>query len=203
MTNLDGSGGLEEQDPHRLVEEALETSLDEAKAGHVGLIQLRLHADGSCSVQDDGRGIPVGMHVGEGIRALEVVLCTLHTGTESGFKSYRVAPDLYGNGLTAVNALSEWLEATVWRDGFEWFLRTERAVPVKPTERRAPTKLRGTKIRFKPGLSAVGDASDLDFDRLSGRLGELAVLHKGVRFQVSDERSGRSSDFQRKPDGVL
>ncbi len=174
--------GSEDLDPQRLVEEAVADAIEEVKAGHATLIQVGLHADGSCSVQDDGRGIPVAKH-GDERSALEVVLCTLH-GSDG--RSYSVSADLHGKGLSAVNALSEWLEATVWRDGFEWFLRTERAVPVRPTEKRGPSTSRGTRIRFKPTAGSV--ARGVGVERLARRLGELSALHGGLRIQLNDER---------------
>ena len=186
---------------HHLVYEVVDNSIDEAMAGHAKLIQVRLHADGSCSVQDDGRGIPVGLHKEEGKSALEVVLCTLHAGGKFDNKSYSVSAGLHGVGVSAVNALSEWLEATIHRDGHEWFLKTERGIPVKPTEQRAASTKRGTKIHFKPDATIFRDTQVLVFETLAKRLRELAFLNKGVHIQLADERSGKSDDF--KFDGGL
>ncbi|HEX7897126.1 MAG TPA: DNA topoisomerase (ATP-hydrolyzing) subunit B [Planctomycetota bacterium] len=185
---------------HHLVYEVVDNSIDEAMAGHAKIIQVRLHADGSCSVQDDGRGIPVKTHE-EGRSALEVVLCTLHAGGKFDNKSYSVSAGLHGVGVSAVNALSEWLEATIHRDGHEWFLRTERGVPVKPTEQRAASTKLGTRIHFKPDPTIFRDTQVLAFETLAKRLRELAFLNKGTHIQLADERSGKSDDF--KFDGGL
>ena len=186
---------------HHLVYEVVDNSIDEAMAGHAKLIQVRLHTDGSCSVQDDGRGIPVDLHEEEGKSALEVVLCTLHAGGKFDNKSYSVSAGLHGVGVSAVNALSEWLEATVCRDGGEWFFRTEKGQPVKPVERKADSTKRGTKIHFKPDATIFRDTQVLAFETLAKRLRELAFLNKGVHIQLADERSGKSDDF--KFDGGL
>src|SRR5688572_12099299 len=185
---------------HHLVYEVVDNSIDEAMAGHAKLIQVRLHTDGSCSVQDDGRGIPVKTHE-EGRSALEVVLCTLHAGGKFDNKSYSVSAGLHGVGVSAVNALSEWLEATIHRDGHEWFLRTEKGVPVKPTEQRTASTKLGTRIHFKPDPTIFKDTQVLVFETLAKRLRELAFLNKGTHIQLADERSGKSDDF--KFDGGL
>ncbi len=180
---------------HHLVFEVVDNSIDEAMAGHAHSIAVRLHADGSASVTDDGRGIPVDIHPEEGKSALEVVLCTLHAGGKFDNKSYSVSAGLHGVGVSAVNALSEELEATVWRDGAEHFQRYRRGVPAAPVERRGASAKRGTRIHFRPDPAMFKD-TNLVFETIGKRLRELAFLNKGVHISLSDERSGKSEDFK-------
>ncbi|HYF00256.1 MAG TPA: DNA gyrase subunit B, partial [Planctomycetota bacterium] len=180
---------------HHLVYEVVDNSIDEAMAGHAKTIQVKLHEDGSCSVTDDGRGIPVDLHQEEGKSALEVVLCTLHAGGKFDNKSYSVSAGLHGVGVSAVNALSDFLEATVWRDGHEHAFRCERGVPVKPVEKRGPSAKRGTRIHFKPDPTIFKDTTAFAFETLAKRLRELAFLNRGVHIQLADEISGKAETF--------
>jgi DNA gyrase subunit B len=181
---------------HHLVYEVVDNSIDEAMAGHAKLIQVRLHADGSCSVQDDGRGIPVDLHAEEGKSALEVVLCTLHAGGKFDNKSYSVSAGLHGVGVSAVNAVSEWLEATIWRDGFEHHFRCERGIPKGAVEKRGPSTKRGTRIHFKPDPTIFKDTQELVFETLVKRLRELAFLNRGIHITISDERHDKTEEFK-------
>ncbi|HXG63287.1 MAG TPA: DNA topoisomerase (ATP-hydrolyzing) subunit B [Planctomycetota bacterium] len=180
---------------HHLIYEVVDNSIDEAMAGYCRSIAVRLHADGSCSVTDDGRGIPVDLHPEEGKSALEVVLCTLHAGGKFDSKAYSVSAGLHGVGVSAVNALSEFLEATVWRDGHEWFFRCERGVPCGPVERRGPSTRRGTRIHFKPDREIFKDTNFV-FETIAKRLRELAFLNRGVHISLHDERAGKGEDFK-------
>jgi DNA gyrase/topoisomerase IV subunit B len=165
--------------PLDLIEAAVSECLEEVVAGHVARIRVVLHADGSCTVQDDGRGVPVGPD-SEGRSLLEVVLCRLHHAAPSGVRPVRVRPDLHGGGLQAVNAGSAWLEATVCRDGSEWGLRTERAVPVGPVERRGVSTEQGTRIRFKPQSGTLPTAGEVE-----ARLGSAAA-RAGARLEITE-----------------
>ncbi len=181
---------------HHLVYEVVDNSIDEAMAGHAKLIQVRLHPDGSCSVIDDGRGIPCDIHAEEGKSALEVVLCTLHAGGKFDNKSYSVSAGLHGVGVSAVNAVSEWLEATVWRDGEEHFFRCEKGIPKAPVEKKGPATKRGTRVHFLPDPTIFKDTQELVFETLVKRLRELAFLNKGIHITLSDERSGKNEEFK-------
>jgi len=180
---------------HHLVFEVVDNSIDEAMVGHCKAIQVRITPDGCISVTDDGRGIPVDIHAEEGKSALEVVLCTLHAGGKFDQKSYSVSAGLHGVGVSAVNALSEWLEATIWRDGGEHFQRYERGKPASEVVKRGPSTKRGTRIVFKPDTEMFADVN-FAFETLAKRLRELAFLNRGVHISLTDERTGRSEDFK-------
>jgi len=147
-----GIGGL-----HHLVYEVLDNSIDEAMAGECDDIVVRIQADGSCTVEDNGRGIPVEMHKDARISALEVVLTTLHAGGKFDSDSYKVAGGLHGVGISVVNALSEWLEADVYRDGKHYRLECERGKARGPLQTLGSTSKRGTKISFLPDEEIFGD----------------------------------------------
>ena len=173
---------------HHLVYEVVDNSIDEAMAGYCRHIQVTLHTDGSVSVVDDGRGIPVDIHADSGISALEVVLTKVHAGGKFDHDTYKVSGGLHGVGITVVNALSEWLEAEVRRDGQIWrqeYRKGQREGPVTP---KGSTKLTGTTIRFLPDAE-IFQRIDFDFEILEKRLRELAFLNKGIRIQLADERT--------------
>ncbi len=180
---------------HHLIFEVVDNSIDEAMAGFARAIAVRLLADGSVSVADDGRGIPVEIHPEEGKSALEVVLCTLHAGGKFDNKSYSVSAGLHGVGVSAVNALSEFLEATVWRDGAEHFQRYERGVPKAPVEKRGDSPRRGTRIVFRPDREVFKDTNFV-FETVAKRLRELAFLNRCIHISLADERAGKSEDFK-------
>ncbi|MBI2931852.1 MAG: DNA topoisomerase (ATP-hydrolyzing) subunit B [Planctomycetes bacterium] len=179
---------------HHLIFEVADNSIDEAMAGFCTHIQVRLHADGSCSVLDDGRGIPVDIHPEEGRSALEVVLTNLHAGGKFDNKVYSASAGLHGVGVTAVNALSESLVATVWRDNVEWVQKYERGKPVTEVEKRGPSDRRGTRIQFKPDPEIFPETT-FSYETVTRRLRELAFLNKGVHIQLTDERTGKTADY--------
>ena len=173
---------------HHLVYEVVDNSIDEAMAGHCRHIHLTIHADGSASIADDGRGIPVGPHHQFADKStLEVVLTKPHAGGKFDHDTYKVAGGLHGVGVTVVNALSEWLEAEVHREGQVWRQDYEQGEPKGPVRVTGPTKTTGTKIRFLPD-AAIFDKIDFDHDVLEKRLRELAYLNRGVAIRLTDER---------------
>jgi DNA gyrase subunit B len=182
---------------HHLVYEVVDNSIDEAVNGFARLIQIRINADGSCTVIDDGRGIPVGPKADMGNRpALEVVLTEVGAGGKFDRKGgYKTGTGgLHGVGITAVNALSEWLEAEICREGFVWTMEFERGEVKEGLKKLGPTEKSGTKITFKPDGRIFPDTKFL-FDTLQKRIQELAFLNKGVRIQFSDERGGQSEEY--------
>ena len=175
---------------HHLVYEVVDNSVDEALAGFCRRIQVRMLANGSVTINDDGRGIPVDMHATEKKPAIEVVLTTLHAGGKFDHSSYKVSGGLHGVGVSCVNALSEWLEVEVRRDGQVHHQRYERGAPTTALERIGQTKNSGTKITFFPDTTIFTGGIEFNFDYLQARLRELAFLNPGVRIVLTDERAG-------------
>ena len=173
---------------HHLVYEVVDNSIDEAMAGHCSKIEVTIHADGSASVVDDGRGIPTGPHSQfPEMSTLEVVLTKVHAGGKFDHDTYKVSGGLHGVGVTVVNALSEWLEAEVHRDGKVWKQDYNQGEARGPIRECGPAKSTGTKIQFLPDV-AIFPAIEFDYDTLEKRLRELAYLNKGVRIALVDER---------------
>ncbi len=185
-----GSGGL-----HHLVYEVVDNSIDEALAGYCDTITVEVCADGSCVVEDNGRGIPVEKHKKTGTSALEVVLTTLHSGGKFDRDSYKVAGGLHGVGVSVVNALSEWLEADVYRDGYHYHFECERGKGRAPVKKIGATKKRGTRIRFKPDDEIFGD-TEFDYDTLLKRTREMAYLNAGLEITFRDERNRKKQVFK-------
>jgi DNA gyrase subunit B len=180
---------------HHLVYEVLDNSIDEAMGGYCDDITIRIQVDGSCSVEDNGRGIPVEMHKEAKVSALEVVLTTLHAGGKFDSDSYKVAGGLHGVGVSVVNALSEWLEADVYRDGEHWHFECQRGKRRGPVERVGTTTKRGTKITFKADDDIFGDI-EFAYDTLRKRIRELAYLNAGLKITFRDDRSQKKEVFK-------
>lgn len=185
---------------HHLVYEVLDNSIDEALAGYCDTITVRLQADGSCSVEDNGRGIPVEMHKEAKVSALEVVLTTLHAGGKFDSDSYKVAGGLHGVGVSVVNALSEWLHVDVFRDGTHHHFECRRGKKTGPVQMVGASNKRGTKVTFMPDEEIFGDLQ-FNYDTLLKRIRELAYLNAGLKITFRDDRSDKKETFQYE-DGI-
>jgi DNA gyrase subunit B len=176
---------------HHLVWEIVNNSVDEAMAGYCENIWVKINVDGSASVSDDGRGIPVGPHPQRKNKStLEVVMCELHAGGKFGGGGYKVSGGLHGVGASVVNALTEWTEVEVSRDGKVYsmkFARGNRSQNLKEIGKRQKT---GTKVTFKPDPDMFPDTT-FDFERIVVRCRELAFLNEGLAFFIEDERTGK------------
>ncbi len=182
-------GSTDARGLHHLVYEVVDNAIDEALAGFCDTIVVTIEADGSVSVDDNGRGIPVDVHPREGIPALEVVLTMLHAGGKFGGGGYRVSGGLHGVGVSVVNALSESLEAWVRRDGRIHYQAFSRGATVAPLEVKGPADTTGTTIKFRPDPD-IFETLDFSFDTLSFRLREFAFLSAGTKIVLRDERGG-------------
>jgi DNA gyrase subunit B len=187
---------------HHLVYEVVDNSIDECLAGFCKNIWITIHADGSITVVDDGRGIPVGMMKKQKKSAAEVVLTTLHAGGKFGSKVYRVSGGLHGVGVSVVNALSEWLILEVGRDGKVYQQRYEKGAPVTTLEVVGETSRTGTIISFAPD-PAVFESVDFDFDVISQRMREMAFLNRGLRIEIKDERKDPPEETTFRYDGGI
>ena len=193
----DGSG------LHHMAFEIIDNAVDEAQAGFATRCELTLNSDGSVTVRDDGRGIPTDMHPEEGVSAAEVVLTRLHAGGKFNQNSYKVSGGLHGVGAAVVNALSEWMEVRIWRNGTEHFIRFEHGETTEPLRAVGPSgKPSGTEVSFKP---STGTFTKVDFDYavLERRLRELAFLNSGLAIILRDERHAPAQETQFKYDGGL
>lgn len=181
---------------HHLVYEVVDNSVDEALAGHCTNIEVILHHDGSCTVIDNGRGIPTEPHPGdpEGRTAAEIALTELHAGGKFESKAYKISGGLHGVGVSVVNALSEWLEVEIKQNGLVYQQRFERGTPVSPLTVVGKTKGRGTKITFKPDAE-IFEVTEFHYDVLAQRLRELAFLNRGLQINITDERTAKSHVF--------
>jgi DNA gyrase subunit B len=185
---------------HHLVYEVVDNSVDEAIAGHAKKVTVTLHPDNSCTVVDDGRGIPVERHPKLKKPAAEVVLTTLHAGGKFGDGGgYKVSGGLHGVGVSVVNALSESLKLEVWRDGHVWEQTYERGKPVTKFKKGRAVRSTGTTITFTPDMEIFGEEIEFDFETLAERLRETAFLTRGMRVELIDERgAGERVEFQYK-----
>jgi DNA gyrase subunit B len=185
---------------HHLVNEVVDNSIDEAMAGFCTDIIVTVHADGSVSVADNGRGIPVDMHKEEKKPGVEVALSMLHAGGKFDHSTYKVSGGLHGVGVSVVTALAEWLEVEVRRDGTVWRMAFARGKKTKDLKKVGTAKKTGTTITFKADREIFEDPT-FKFEILEGRLRELAYLNEGLHIRLVDERDGREADFRYK-DGI-
>ncbi|WP_337019864.1 ATP-binding protein, partial [Oceanobacillus massiliensis] len=193
-------GSTDTRGLHHLVFEIVDNAVDEALAGYGNEIKVKIHKDNSISVQDSGRGIPTGMH-STGKPTTEVIFTVLHAGGKFGQGGYKTSGGLHGVGSSVVNALSEWLEVTIFRDGFTYYQRFENGgKPVTTLEKRGATRKKGTLIHFKPD-PAIFSATVYNFETISERLRESAFLLKGLKMEIIDERYDQK-EFYEFPAGL-
>jgi DNA gyrase subunit B len=195
-------GNTAERGLHQLVYEAVDNAVDEALAGHAKNVLVVLYKDGSCSVEDDGRGIPVDIHAEEKLPAVEVVMTILHAGGKFGKGGYKVSGGLHGVGISVVNALSEWMITRVKRDGFAYEMKFERGITSQKLKKLGRAEGSGTMQWFKPDTEMF-EVTDFHWDVLQKRLRELAFLNRGLTIVLRDERGEELRERTYKFDGGI
>ncbi|HEC95245.1 MAG TPA: DNA topoisomerase (ATP-hydrolyzing) subunit B [Thermoplasmatales archaeon] len=188
-------GSTDERGLHHLVYEVVDNAIDEALAGYCSEIKVTLNKDGSVTVEDNGRGIPVSVHKRYKKSGVELVMTTLHAGGKFDKSVYKVSGGLHGVGVSVVNALSKWLEVRVRRDGKEYFQRYEYGAPVTELKILGESKKTGTTVTFLPD-DGIFETIDFDYDTIAARLKELAFLNGGLRIELIDHRSGKMDVFK-------
>ncbi len=173
---------------HHCIWEVVDNSVDEHLAGHTNHIEVGLNPDGSLSVRDYGRGIPIGLHEEYGVSAAEVIMTKLHAGGKFDNSSYKVSGGLHGVGVSAVNAVSEWMEVTIHREGVVWHQKFEAGVPVAPLAEIGKCDDTGTTIVFKPDLEIFTHITEFEFDQIDTRLKETSFLNAGLKITITDLR---------------
>ncbi len=183
---------------HHLVYEVVDNSIDEALAGYCTRIEVIIHEDGTLTVEDNGRGIPVDIHPTEGVPALELVMTKLHAGGKFDHQTYKVSGGLHGVGVSVVNALSEFLKVEVYRDGKIYFQEYRQGKPLGPVKVIGRTKKTGTKVTFKPDPEIFKETTEFKYEILQARMRELAFLNPNVRIFIRDERTERENEYHFK-----
>jgi len=186
----DGSG------LHHLVHEVVDNSIDEHLAGHASRIDVIIHYDNSVTVEDNGRGIPVDIHTIEQRPAAEVVMTVLHAGGKFGGGGYKVSGGLHGVGVSAVNALSDWLKLEIRRGGKVYYQEYSKGIPTTEFKQTGVTDRRGTKVTFHPDPSIFKNVLEFSFDQLGQKLRELAYLNSGLQIVIFDERTDRKTEYK-------
>ena len=195
-------GSTDEHGLHHLITEIVDNSVDEALAGYCDKILVEITRDGAVSVTDNGRGIPVEIHPKEKVSTVEVVLTKLHAGGKFGGGGYKVSGGLHGVGLSCVNALSEWLDVEVYKNGKIYRQRYNRGVPLKPLADAGKTDKTGTKITFFPD-NEIFETIEFTYDTVRTRLREVAYLNKGLEIEIVDNRKGRENRDKFRFDGGI
>ncbi len=188
-------GDTYERGYHHLVYEVVDNSVDEALAGHCKNIVVTLHSDGSCSVEDDGRGIPTNMHPTEGVSGCEVVMTKLHAGGKFEKNAYKISGGLHGVGVSVVNALSEWLRVQIKQNGKLHAMEFRRGDPTGPLKVIGDAEGTGTTVRFFPDHTIFTQTNSFNIDTLTHRIRELAFLNAGLNLTIVDERTGKKQEF--------
>jgi DNA gyrase subunit B len=191
-------GNTHEEGLHHLIYEVVDNSIDEALAGHCSKIKVVFHKDESVSVEDNGRGIPVGVNAAEGVSALELVMCTLHAGGKFDHSTYKVSGGLHGVGVSVVNALSLWTKATIYREGKIYEQTYRYGIKNDEVKTTGETSKTGTVITFMPDPDIFKETTIFKYEIIQTRLRELAFLNKGVKILLKDERSGAEDEYHFK-----